>query len=60
MEELYFFRRFEDVLQLIAKVKASQDPGDMDTDLQKTLRNYETRCHQRLNRDGNGRVAGGN
>src|SRR3954468_12405538 len=51
VEELYFFRRFEEAVSFVGKVFEGEGGGDgLDTDVRDTLRTYERKCLGKLGR----------
>ncbi|KAL6864064.1 hypothetical protein J3F83DRAFT_187109 [Trichoderma novae-zelandiae] len=48
-EELYFFRRYQHVIDLVSKVLAIQgDKGGLDEESRQLLSMYQSRCRQKL------------
>lgn len=51
VEELYFFRRFEEAVSLVAKIFEGEGGGDgLDGDVRGLLTTYEKRCNEKLGR----------
>ncbi|KAH7325818.1 hypothetical protein B0I35DRAFT_474552 [Stachybotrys elegans] len=48
VEELYFFRRYQDAIDLVNKVLDPDQGGMVDDALRDTLTLYQSRCRQRL------------
>ncbi|KAL7810331.1 hypothetical protein V8C44DRAFT_332971 [Trichoderma aethiopicum] len=48
-EELYFFRRYQDVIDLVSRVLALEgDKGGLDDESKQLLSMYQSRCRQKL------------
>ncbi|KAL7949429.1 hypothetical protein V8C42DRAFT_310872 [Trichoderma barbatum] len=48
-EELYFFRRYQDVIDLVSKVLVLEgDKGGLDEESRELLIMYQSRCRQKL------------
>ncbi|EGR45085.1 uncharacterized protein TRIREDRAFT_68948 [Trichoderma reesei QM6a] len=48
-EELYFFRRYRDVIDLVSRVLALEgDKGGLDDESKQLLSMYQSRCRQKL------------
>ncbi|KAL9479669.1 hypothetical protein ACSS6W_004455 [Trichoderma asperelloides] len=48
-EELYFFRRYQDVVDLVSRVLAPEgDKGGLDEETKQILSMYQSRCRQKL------------
>ncbi|KAG8169012.1 hypothetical protein KVR01_001761 [Diaporthe batatas] len=51
VEELYFFRRFEEAVSLVAKIFEGEGGGDgLDGDVRSLLTTYEKKCNEKLGR----------
>ncbi|KAL1865721.1 hypothetical protein Daus18300_007097 [Diaporthe australafricana] len=51
VEELYFFRRFEEAVSFVEKVFDGEGGGEgLDRDVRDVLRSYETKCLAKLGR----------
>ena len=50
VEELYFFRRYNEAVQFLQRVFSEEGKGEvyLDEEVQKLLRHYESRCSARL------------
>ncbi|KAL7933266.1 hypothetical protein V8C35DRAFT_281088 [Trichoderma chlorosporum] len=49
-EELYFFRRYQQVIDLVSKVLTLEgDKGGLDDESRELLSTYQSRCRQKLN-----------
>lgn len=50
VEELYFFRRYDEAVQFLQRVFSEEGKGEayLDEEVQKLLRHYERRCYARL------------
>jgi hypothetical protein len=51
VEELYFFRRFEEAVSLVGRIFEGEGGGDgLDGDVRGLLRTYENKCNEKLGR----------
>lgn len=51
VEELYFFRRFEEAVSLVGRMFEGEGGGDgLDGDVRDLLRTYERKCNEKLGR----------
>lgn len=51
VEELYFFRRFEEAISLVGRIFEGEGGGDgLDGDVRDLLRTYERRCNEKFGR----------
>ncbi|KAB5577504.1 hypothetical protein GE09DRAFT_520653 [Coniochaeta sp. 2T2.1] len=48
VEELYFFRRYEEALGFIRRVLGTEDEGGLDRDSTELMKYYEGRCEERI------------
>lgn len=52
MEELYFYRRYDDAVAFVGSVFEGEDGvGGLDKDVRELLRTYERKCLVKLGRD---------
>lgn len=51
VEELYFFRRFEEAASLVGRIFEGEAGGNgLDGDIADLLRTYERKCNEKLSR----------
>ncbi|KAI9163048.1 hypothetical protein HJFPF1_04646 [Paramyrothecium foliicola] len=51
LDELYFFRRYQEAMDFIGKVLAGGDGGQLDAETRGLLSVYEAKCKRRIKND---------
>ncbi|KAM0261866.1 hypothetical protein ACHAQJ_002069 [Trichoderma viride] len=52
VEELYFFRRYQEVVDLVSRILAPEaDKGGLDEETRQLLSMFQSRCRQKMNQN---------
>lgn len=51
MEELYFYRRYDEGVALVGRIFDDDGGQGLDKDIRELLRKYERKCLEKLGRD---------